>query len=128
MPENFCFDDLIRNFMVFIEPEAQSYKNSRNLKMFKNFQFFCDIAEIRGRQTDLKKPDRLEEFQKLDQIDLIGLRSFKNLIGLRSFKNLIGLDRITKSRSNPIKFNPIRYDSGRNTILTTLTPDKICLI
>jgi hypothetical protein len=24
MPEFFCFDDLIRNFMVLIEPEAQS--------------------------------------------------------------------------------------------------------
>ena len=25
MPEKFCFVDLIRNFMVFIEPEAQPY-------------------------------------------------------------------------------------------------------
>jgi hypothetical protein len=40
MPENFCFDDLIRNVMVFIEPEAQSHKNSRILEMTKNFQFF----------------------------------------------------------------------------------------
>ena len=45
MPEKFCFVDLIRNFMVFNEPEAQPYKNSRILKMSKNFQFFCDIAE-----------------------------------------------------------------------------------
>ena len=45
MPEKFCFDDLIRNFMVFIEPEAQPYKNSRILEMSKNFQLFCDIAE-----------------------------------------------------------------------------------
>jgi hypothetical protein len=40
--ENFCFDDLIRNFIVFIEPEAQSNKNSRNCqKLSKNY-----IAEI----------------------------------------------------------------------------------
>jgi hypothetical protein len=37
MPENFCFDDLIRNFMVFIEPEAQSRENSRILEMSNNF-------------------------------------------------------------------------------------------
>jgi hypothetical protein len=30
MPEKFCFDDLIRNFMVFIEPEAQPYKNVKH--------------------------------------------------------------------------------------------------
>jgi hypothetical protein len=46
MPEKFCFFDLIRNFMVFIQPEAQPYKNSKILEMSKNFQFFCDIAEI----------------------------------------------------------------------------------
>ena len=49
MPENFCFDHLIRNFMVFNKPKAQSHKNSRILKMFKNFQFFSSknyIAEI----------------------------------------------------------------------------------
>ena len=39
MPENFCSDDLIRNVMVFIEPEAQSHKNSRIIEMTKNFQF-----------------------------------------------------------------------------------------
>ena len=46
MPENFCFDDLIRNFMFFIEPKAQSHKNSRILEMSKNLQFFCDIGYI----------------------------------------------------------------------------------
>ena len=46
MPEIFCFDDLIRNVMVFIEPEAQSHKNSRILEMSKNLQFFCDIGYI----------------------------------------------------------------------------------
>ena len=45
MPENFCFDDLIRNFMFFIEPKAQSHKNSGIPEMSKNLQFFCDIAE-----------------------------------------------------------------------------------
>jgi hypothetical protein len=45
MPANFCFYDLIINFMIFIKPEAQSHKNSRILEMSKNFQFFCDIAE-----------------------------------------------------------------------------------
>ena len=40
MPENFCLDDLIINFMIFSEPEAQSHKNSRILEMSKNFQFF----------------------------------------------------------------------------------------
>ena len=45
MPENFCFVDLIRNFMIFIEPEAQSHKNSRTLAMSRNFKFFCDIAK-----------------------------------------------------------------------------------
>ena len=54
MPENFCFDDLIRNVMVFIEPEAQSNENSRILEMTKNFQFFCDIAEkLYSRNTIL---------------------------------------------------------------------------
>jgi hypothetical protein len=52
MPEHFCFDDLIRNFMVFIEPEAQSRKNSGILEMSKNFQFFCDIAEKLSHQYD----------------------------------------------------------------------------
>jgi uncharacterized short protein YbdD (DUF466 family) len=51
-----------------------------------------------------KKLDRIEPKIKLDRIDLIGLRSFKNLIGLMDFKNLIELDRIKKIRSNPIKF------------------------
>ena len=37
MPEKFCFDDLIRNFMVFIEPEAQPYKNSRNFQQLSIF-------------------------------------------------------------------------------------------
>jgi hypothetical protein len=37
MPENFCFDDLIRNVMVFIEPEAQSHKNSRNVQKLSIF-------------------------------------------------------------------------------------------
>jgi hypothetical protein len=46
MPENFGFDDLIRNFMFFIETEAQSHKNSKILEMSKNLQFFCDVAEI----------------------------------------------------------------------------------
>ena len=54
MPEKFCFDDLIRNFMVFIEPEAQPHKNSRILEMSKNFQLFCDIAEkLYSRNTIL---------------------------------------------------------------------------
>jgi hypothetical protein len=43
MSENFCYADLIRNFMVFIEPEAQSHKNSRNVQ---KPSIFCDIAEI----------------------------------------------------------------------------------
>jgi hypothetical protein len=46
MPEIFGFDDLIRNFMVLNEPEAQSYNNSRILEMSKNFEFFCNIAEL----------------------------------------------------------------------------------
>jgi hypothetical protein len=54
MPENFCFDDLIRNVMVFIKLEAQSHKNSGILEMTKNFQFFCDIAEkLYSRNTIL---------------------------------------------------------------------------
>jgi hypothetical protein len=54
MPENFYYDDFIINFMIFIEPEAQSHKNSRILEMFKNFQFFCDIAEkLYSRNTIL---------------------------------------------------------------------------
>jgi hypothetical protein len=56
MPEIFCFDDLIRNFMVFIEPEAQSRKNSGILEMSKNFQFFCNIAEkLYSRNTILPR-------------------------------------------------------------------------
>ena len=43
MLESFCFDDIIKNFMIFIEPEAQSHKNARILEISKNFQFFCDI-------------------------------------------------------------------------------------
>jgi hypothetical protein len=40
--------------MIFIEPEAQSHKNSRILEMSKNFQFFCDIAEkLYSRNTIL---------------------------------------------------------------------------
>jgi hypothetical protein len=37
MPENNFYDDLIINFMVFIEPGAQSHKNSRN---FQKLFFF----------------------------------------------------------------------------------------
>ena len=39
MPENFGFDDHVRNSMVFIEPDAQSHKNSRILGMLENFQY-----------------------------------------------------------------------------------------
>jgi hypothetical protein len=54
MPEIFCFDDLIINFMFFIEPKAQSHKNSGILEMSKNLQFFCDIAEkLYSRNTIL---------------------------------------------------------------------------
>ena len=51
MPEKFCFVDLIRNFMVFIEPKLNLIKI---LEMSKNFQFFCDIAEkLYSRNTIL---------------------------------------------------------------------------
>jgi hypothetical protein len=46
MPEIFGFDDLIKNFMVLTEPEAQFYNNSRILEMSKNFQSFCNKAEL----------------------------------------------------------------------------------
>ena len=46
MPENFCFDDLIKNFMIKIKPEAKSHKNTRILEISKNFKFFCSKAEL----------------------------------------------------------------------------------
>ena len=51
MLESFCFDDIIKNFMIFIEPEAQSHKNARILEISKNFQFFCDIVEKLSHPT-----------------------------------------------------------------------------
>jgi hypothetical protein len=45
MPEIFCFDDLNRNFIIFIEQEAQFHNNYIILEMSKNFQFFFNIAE-----------------------------------------------------------------------------------
>ena len=56
MPETFCFDDFFRNFIVFIQPETQSRKNSGILEMSKNFQFFCNIAEkLYSRNTILPR-------------------------------------------------------------------------
>jgi hypothetical protein len=57
MPENFCSDDLIRNIMVFIKPEAQSHKNSRT---DQKLSIFCDIAEkLYSRNTIVTMVDTL---------------------------------------------------------------------
>jgi hypothetical protein len=46
MQWKYFFGELIRNFMIFIEPGAQSQKNSRIPEMSKNFQFFWNIADL----------------------------------------------------------------------------------
>jgi hypothetical protein len=64
MPEIFGFDDLIRNFMVVIEPKAQSHNNFRILEMSKIFQFFCNIAELRySRITILPVSSGVEKLE-----------------------------------------------------------------
>ena len=51
MPEIFCFDDLIRNFMFLLNRKLNPIKI---LEMSKNLQFFCDIAEkLYSRNTIL---------------------------------------------------------------------------
>ena len=45
MIEHNYFDDFIRNFMVFIEPGAQTVENFKIPEMSKNFKFFRNIAE-----------------------------------------------------------------------------------
>jgi hypothetical protein len=94
------------HFGAFILP-LRPYKTSDQYPFKYNFSgpFKGSLTVYtRGRQTDLKKPDR---------IDLIGLSRKKNLIGL-TWSDW-GVSKTWSDQKKSIQFNPIKFNSIRSS-------------